>query len=59
MPDVGFILEAGSQLDVPMTLTGRIDEMLHEASAQGDANLDYAAVIRVAERAAGIEVSPS
>jgi len=57
--DVGLILEAGSQLDVPMTLTGRIDEMLHEASAQGDANLDYAAVIRVAERAAGIEVSPS
>ena len=57
--DVGLILEAGSQLDVPMTLTGRIDEMLHEASAQGDDNLDYAAVIRVAERAAGIEVSPS
>ena len=57
--DVGLILEAGSQLDVPMTMTGRIDEMLHEASAQGDANLDYAAVIRVAERAAGIEVSPS
>jgi len=57
--DVGLILEAGSQLDVPMTLTGRIDEMLHEASAQGDASLDYAAVIRVAERAAGIEVSPS
>jgi 3-hydroxyisobutyrate dehydrogenase-like beta-hydroxyacid dehydrogenase len=57
--DVGLILEAGSQLDVPMTLTGRVDEMLQEASAQGDANLDYAAVIRVAERAAGIEVSPS
>ena len=57
--DVGLILEAGSQLDVPMTLTGRVDEMLQEASAQGDANLDYAGVIRVAERAAGIEVSPS
>ena len=57
--DVGLILEAGSQLNVPMTLTGHVDQMLHEASAQGDANLDYAAVIRVAARAAGIEVSPS
>lgn len=54
--DVGLILEAGAQLDVPMTLTGHVEQMLRAASAQGDADLDYAAVIRAEERAAGILV---
>ena len=52
--DVGLILEAGSLLNVPMALTSVVDQMLVAASAQGDANLDYAAVIRAKARASGL-----
>lgn len=57
--DVGLILDAGAQLEVPMTLTANIEQMLRAAAAQGDADLDYAAVIRAEARAAGIKVSES
>jgi 3-hydroxyisobutyrate dehydrogenase-like beta-hydroxyacid dehydrogenase len=52
--DVGLILEAGAQLDVPMILTATVGQMLRAAAAQGDASLDYAAVIRAAARSAGL-----
>ncbi|MEJ8859246.1 NAD(P)-dependent oxidoreductase [Variovorax robiniae] len=52
--DVGLILEAGAQFHVPLTLTASVGQMLHAAAAQGDAELDYAAVIRAAARGAGI-----
>ena len=52
--DVGLILEAGAQFHVPLTLTAGVGQMLHAAAAQGDAGLDYAAVIRAAARGAGV-----
>jgi 3-hydroxyisobutyrate dehydrogenase-like beta-hydroxyacid dehydrogenase len=57
--DVGLILEAGSLLNVPMALTSVVDQMLVAASAQGDANLDYAAVIRAKARASGLPADRS
>jgi 3-hydroxyisobutyrate dehydrogenase-like beta-hydroxyacid dehydrogenase len=55
--DVGLILSAGAQLDVPLALTASVSQQLLSAAAQGDKELDYAAVIRVAARAAGMIVS--
>lgn len=52
--DVGLILQAGAQLGVPMTLTAHVGQQLLAAGAQGDADLDYAAVIRAAARSAGL-----
>lgn len=52
--DVGLILEAGAQFHVPLALTAGVGQLLHAAAAQGDAALDYAAVIRAAARGAGI-----
>ncbi|HEX7892403.1 MAG TPA: NAD(P)-dependent oxidoreductase [Ramlibacter sp.] len=53
--DVGLILEAGAGLHVPLALTAGVSQLLHAAAAQGDAGLDYAAVIRAVARSAGIE----
>lgn len=55
--DIGLILDAGAQLHVPMALTAAVGQTLHAAVAQGDADLDFAAVIRVAERSAGLPVA--
>jgi 3-hydroxyisobutyrate dehydrogenase-like beta-hydroxyacid dehydrogenase len=52
--DVGLILQAGAQLDVPMVLTATVAQMLRAAAAQGDASLDYAAIIRSEARSAGL-----
>jgi 3-hydroxyisobutyrate dehydrogenase len=56
--DVGLMLDAGAQLQVPMAITALVSQMLRAAAAQGDAALDYAAVIRAAGRAAGLPVDP-
>jgi hypothetical protein len=37
-------------------LTANIEQMLRAAAAQGDAGLDYAAVIRAEARSAGLKV---
>ncbi|RYF77754.1 MAG: NAD(P)-dependent oxidoreductase [Comamonadaceae bacterium] len=55
--DVGLILEAGAQFHVPLALTASMGQMLHAAAAQGDAELDYAAVIRAAARSAGVPIA--
>ena len=55
--DVGLILEAGAQFHVPLALTASVGQMLHAAAAQGDAELDYAAVIRAAARSAGVPIA--
>src|SRR5437899_6752295 len=55
--DMGLILDAGAQLHVPMALAAMVGQMLHAAVAQGDADLDFAAVIRVAARGAGLSVA--
>jgi 3-hydroxyisobutyrate dehydrogenase len=53
--DLGLILDAGRQLGVAMPLTHLVDEGQRAASAAGLGEEDYAAVIKVAECAAGIE----
>lgn len=53
--DVGLILDAGAELHVPLALTSGVAQLLQAAAAQGDAQLDYAAVIRAVARSAGIE----
>lgn len=52
--DVGLILQAGAQLQVPLALTASVGQLLRAAAAQGDAELDYAAVIRAEARSAGL-----
>lgn len=52
--DVGLILDAGAHLEVPLSLTAGVAQQLQAASAQGDAAIDYAAVIRAAARGAGM-----
>jgi len=55
--DLALILAAGAGLQVALPLTALVEKSLRTADAQGDAALDYAAVIRVAERAAGLHGS--
>ena len=52
--DVGLILDEASRLKVALPQTAMTLQALHSAAASGDAEADYAAVIRCAERAAGI-----
>jgi 3-hydroxyisobutyrate dehydrogenase-like beta-hydroxyacid dehydrogenase len=53
--DVGLILDAGSSLNVPLGLTALAAQWLASASAQGGTEEDYAAVIKVVERAAALD----
>lgn len=53
--DIDLVLGAGRELGVPLALTAQVREQMTAAIAQGDAGLDYAAVIRVLERAAGLD----
>ncbi|CAG9187358.1 NAD(P)-dependent oxidoreductase [Cupriavidus pinatubonensis] len=55
LKDVGLILDAGAQLHVPMGLTALLGQMLHGAAAQGMAGDDYAAIIKSAALAAGMQ----
>ena len=52
--DVGLILDEAQRLKVPLPQTAMTQQALHAAAANGDAEADYAAVIRCAERAAGL-----
>ncbi len=52
--DVNLILDEAARLQVPLVQTAATRQMLSSAQAQGDALLDYAAVIRVVQRAAGL-----
>jgi 3-hydroxyisobutyrate dehydrogenase len=53
--DIDLVLGAGRALGVPLALTAQVREQMTAAIAQGDAGLDYAAVIRVLERASGLD----
>lgn len=53
--DLGLILDAGHQLGVVLPLTRLVEEGQRTASAAGLGAQDYAAVIKMAERAAGLE----
>ena len=52
--DVGLILGEALRLQVPLPQTALTYQLLHSAAANGDADADYAALIRCAERAAGL-----
>jgi 3-hydroxyisobutyrate dehydrogenase-like beta-hydroxyacid dehydrogenase len=52
--DVGLILDEAHRLKVALPQTAMTQQALHAAAANGDADADYAAVIRCAERAAGL-----
>ena len=52
--DIDLILGEGARLRVPLTQTAATRQLMSAAQAQGDAALDYAAIIRVVQRAAGL-----
>ncbi|GAA5237122.1 NAD(P)-dependent oxidoreductase [Verticiella sediminum] len=52
--DVRLILGEAERLAVSLPQTALTLQLLHAAAANGDADADYAAVIRCAERAAGL-----
>lgn len=54
LKDVGLIMQAGADLHVPLTQTSQTQQWMQAAVAQGDGELDYAAIFRVVERAAGL-----
>ncbi|MBN9371349.1 MULTISPECIES: NAD(P)-dependent oxidoreductase [unclassified Hydrogenophaga] len=53
--DIDLILGEGARLQVPLTQTAATRQLMSAAQAQGDGALDYAAIIRVAQRAAGLD----
>ncbi len=52
--DIDLILGEGARLQVPLTQTAATRQLMAAAQAQGDAELDYAAIIRVLQRSAGL-----
>jgi 3-hydroxyisobutyrate dehydrogenase-like beta-hydroxyacid dehydrogenase len=55
--DVNLILDAGERLQVALPQTDLAMQLLHDAAAHGDAEADYAAIIRCVERAAAIDAA--
>lgn len=53
--DLNLILGEAQRLQVALPQTALTLQSLHAAAAHGDADADYAAVIRCAERSAGLE----
>ncbi len=54
--DIDLILGEGARLQVPLTQTAATRQLMAAAQAQGDGDLDYAAIIRVLQRASGLGV---
>ena len=52
--DLDLILGAGAMSHVPLLQTAMTQKLMHAAVVQGDALDDYAAIIKVVERGAGI-----
>ncbi|WP_261252960.1 NAD(P)-dependent oxidoreductase [Serratia entomophila] len=55
LKDVGLALEAGANSHTPMPFASVLKDNFLDALAQGDADLDWAALARVAARRAGLE----
>jgi 3-hydroxyisobutyrate dehydrogenase len=53
--DLGLILGAGAATGVPLPQTALTMQLMYAAVAQGDAGDDYATIIKVMERSAGLE----
>jgi len=58
LKDVGLILDAGVASDVPLPQTAMTQQLMRSAMAQGEGQQDYAAIIKTAERGAGLEPLP-
>jgi 3-hydroxyisobutyrate dehydrogenase-like beta-hydroxyacid dehydrogenase len=54
--DIDLILGEGARLQVPLTQTAATRQLMAAAQAQGDGPLDYAAIIRVVQRASGLSL---
>ena len=52
--DLNLIVGAASDTQVPVPQTALTLQLMYAAMAQGDGALDYAAIIRVVERSAGL-----
>jgi 3-hydroxyisobutyrate dehydrogenase-like beta-hydroxyacid dehydrogenase len=52
--DLDLIVGAATESHVPVPQTALTLQLMHAAMAQGDGELDYAAIIRVVERSAGL-----
>jgi 3-hydroxyisobutyrate dehydrogenase-like beta-hydroxyacid dehydrogenase len=55
--DVGLILDAGAALQAPLPGIALTAQLLQAAAAQGHGGEDYAAVIKVVERLAGVKTA--
>lgn len=53
LKDVGLMLQAGAELHMPLPQLSLTEQLMHQAIAQGDGELDYAAIIRAMTRACG------
>ncbi|GAC1390080.1 MAG: NAD(P)-dependent oxidoreductase [Variovorax sp.] len=58
LKDIGLILGAAAASNVPLPQTALTQQLLRSALAQGDGQQDYAAIIKTAERSAGLDPSP-
>ena len=58
LKDIGLILDAGAASDVPLPQTAMTQQLMRSAIAQGDGQQDYAAIIKTAERGAGLAPLP-
>jgi 3-hydroxyisobutyrate dehydrogenase-like beta-hydroxyacid dehydrogenase len=58
LKDLGLILDAGAASDVPLPQTAMTQQLMRSAVAQGDGQQDYAAIIKTAERSAGLAPLP-
>ena len=56
--DVGVALKSAEDLGATMPMTAAAHEIYEEAMAQGLANEDFFATVKVLERAAGCELPP-
>lgn len=54
--DIDLILSEGARLQVPLTQVAITRQLMAAAQAQGDAELDYATIIRSVQRSAGMHV---
>jgi 3-hydroxyisobutyrate dehydrogenase-like beta-hydroxyacid dehydrogenase len=58
LKDIGLILDAGADSQVPLPQTAMTQQLMRSAMAQGDGQQDYAAIIKAAERSAGLQPLP-
>lgn len=58
LKDIGLILDAGAASKVPLPQTAMTQQLMRAAMAQGEGQQDYAAIIKTAERSAGLAPLP-